>query len=106
MLKILQWVATQIPAENVLVFLAAWDGRYYWNYPIYKADPRMGGEEGLRNLIQKGQALGFRFMPMFGMNSANRQLPVFSRIADAATNQIDGDAIQSKLGGLGQRPAL
>jgi len=91
MLKILQWVVTQIPAENVLVFLAAWDGRYYWNYPVYKADPRMGGEDGLRNLIQKGQALGFRFMPMFGMNSANRELPVFSRIADASTNQIDGD---------------
>jgi hypothetical protein len=91
MLAILQWVATQMPAENVLVFLAAWDGRYYWNYPIYKADPRMGGEEGLRNLIQKGQSLGFRFMPMFGMNSANRTLPVFSQIADAATNQIDGD---------------
>jgi hypothetical protein len=91
MLKILQWAATQIPAENVLVFLAAWDGRYYWNYPMYKADPRMGGEEGLRNLIQKGQALGFRFMPMFGMNSANRELPVFPRIADASTNQIDGD---------------
>jgi hypothetical protein len=91
MLKILQWVATQMPAENVLVFLAAWDGRYYWNYPVYKADPRMGGEEGLRNLIQKGQSLGFRFMPMFGMNSANRELPVFSHIADASTNQIDGD---------------
>ncbi|HEY4839647.1 MAG TPA: hypothetical protein VIH72_13620 [Candidatus Acidoferrales bacterium] len=91
MLKILQWTATQIPAENVLVFLAAWDGRYYWNYPMYKADPRMGGEDGLRNLIQKGQALGFRFMPMFGMNSANRELPVFPRIADASTNQIDGD---------------
>ena len=91
MLKILQWVATQMPAENVLVFLAAWDGRYYWNYPMYKADPRMGGEDGLRNLIQKGQSLGFRFMPMFGMNSANRELPVFARIADASTNQIDGD---------------
>ena len=92
MLKILQWVATQIPAENVLVFLAAWDGRYYWNYPVYKADPRMGGEDGLRNLIQKGQSLGFRFMPMFGMNSANTKLPVFPQIADAATSQIDGDA--------------
>jgi hypothetical protein len=91
MLKILQWVATQMPAENVLVFLAAWDGRYYWNYPIYKADPRMGGEEGLRNLIKEGQKLGFHFMPMFGMNSANRKLPIFSQVADAATSQIDGD---------------
>lgn len=27
--RILQWVATQIPAKNVMVFLPAWDGRYY-----------------------------------------------------------------------------
>jgi hypothetical protein len=91
-LKILQWVATQISPENVLVFLAAWDGRYYWNYPIYKADPRMGGEAGLKNLISDGQKLGFHFMPMFGMNSANRRLPMWPQIADAATDAIDGDA--------------
>jgi hypothetical protein len=91
-LKILQWVATQIPPENVLVFLAAWDGRYYWNYPLYKADPRMGGEAGLENLISQGQKLGFHFMPMFGMNSANRRLPIWPQIADAAVEAIDGDA--------------
>src|SRR5256884_569925 len=28
-LKTLEWVATQIPARQVLVFLPAWDGRYY-----------------------------------------------------------------------------
>jgi len=91
-LKMLQWVATQIPPENVLVFLAAWDGRYYWNYPLYKADPRMGGEAGLKNLISQGQKLGFHFMPMFGMNSANRRLPMWPQIADAAVDAIDGDA--------------
>src|SRR5882724_3513846 len=34
--KILEWVATQIPAKRVLIFIPAWDGRYYWNYPRYK----------------------------------------------------------------------
>lgn len=91
-LKTLDWISTQIPARQVLVFLPAWDGRYYWNYPIYKADPRLGGEAGFRTLIERGHELGFRFMPMFGINSANRLLPEFSNFADAATSQIDGDA--------------
>jgi hypothetical protein len=91
MLKILEWVATQIPAQRVLVFLAAWDGRYYWNYPLYQPDARLGGEDGFRALIQKAQNLGFRMMPMFGTNSANKLLPVHSNYADAAMAQIDGD---------------
>jgi hypothetical protein len=90
--KILEWVATQIPCKQVLVFLPAWDGRYYWNYPIYKPDPRLGGEQGFRALIDKGHSLGFRFMPMFGMNAANKLLPEFKNFADATVDQIDGDA--------------
>jgi hypothetical protein len=93
MLEILRWVATRIPAERVLVFLPAWDGRYYWNYPRYRADERMGGEAGLRRLVTEGQRLGFRIMPMFGMNAANRRLPEFEQIADAATSRIDGDRL-------------
>jgi hypothetical protein len=91
MLEILQWVATKIPAERVLVFIPAWDGRYYWNYPLYEPDRRLGGAEGFRSLIQKGHAMGFRFMPMFGANSANRLLPSHSKYADGETLQIDGD---------------
>ena len=49
-LEILRWMATQIPAERVLVFLSAWDGRYYWDYPNYKVNDRMGGEAGFRRL--------------------------------------------------------
>jgi len=90
-LKILEWVSTQIPGKQVLVFLPAWDGRYYWNYPIYKPDPRLGGEEGFRTLIDKGHSMGFHFMHMFGMNAANKLLPEFKNFADATTDQIDGD---------------
>src|SRR5205085_6940711 len=32
------------------------------------------------------------FMPMFGMNAANKLLPEFKNFADATTEQIDGDA--------------
>jgi hypothetical protein len=90
-LRILDWVRTQIPANRVLVFLPAWDGRYYWEYPIYKVNARLGGEEGFRTLIEKGHALGYRFLPMFGMNSANDKLADYSKFSDATTQDIDGN---------------
>jgi len=91
MLEILQWAAPQFPAERTLVFLPAWDGRYYWNYPAYRADERLGGEAGLKQLVDQGHQLGYRFMPMFGMNAANRRQKEFRNVADAATYRIDGD---------------
>src|SRR5262249_32138158 len=36
MAGILKWIATKIDARRVLVFLASWDGRYYWDYPLYR----------------------------------------------------------------------
>jgi hypothetical protein len=91
MLEILRWMATQISADRVLVFITAWDGRYYWDYPTYQAAPRMGGEAGFRRLVKEAQRLGFRVMPMFGANSANRKLPTFANFADGATARVDGD---------------
>lgn len=90
-LAILRWMATQIPAERVLIFLAAWDGRYYWDYPNYKVPTRMGGEAGFATLIREARKLGFKMMPMYGTNSANRKQPVWSQIASGATHKIDGD---------------
>lgn len=90
-LEILRWIATQIPPQRVLVFLAAWDGRYYWDYPNYTVPERMGGEAGFRTLIIEGKKLGFRMMPMFGTNSANRKLPIWPKIAKGATYKIEGD---------------
>jgi len=93
MLDILKWVRDRIPGERVLAFIAAWDGRYYWNYPLYRADDRMGGEAGFKRLIQEGRRLGFHMMPMFGTNAANTKLPDYRRIANASTEKIDGDAM-------------
>lgn len=90
-LAILQWMATRIPAERVLVFLASWDGRYYWDYPNYNVPARMGGEAGFRTLITEARRLGFRMMPMYGTNSANRKQPVWPQVASGATHKIDGD---------------
>jgi hypothetical protein len=90
-LEILRWIATRIDAHRVLVFLASWDGRYYWDYPAYQADARMGGEDGFRTLIREAQTLGFAMLPMFGANAANRKRPDFERIAPASTFKPDGD---------------
>jgi hypothetical protein len=90
-LEILRWMATQIPPERVLVFLAAWDGRYYWDYPNYKPSDRMGGDAGFKQLIGEARKLGFKMMPMYGTNSANRELPVWNSIASGATKKIDGN---------------
>ena len=91
--EILRWVATQISAGRVLVFLSSWDGRYYWDYPLYRASERMGGEAGFRRLVKESRQLGFRMMPMFGANAANRRQPAFQRVADAATRKVDGDVM-------------
>jgi hypothetical protein len=91
MLKTLRWISTQIPGDRVLVFLPAWDGRYYWNYPRYQPDKRLGGVQGLESLIRQGHAMGFHFVPMFGANSANGLLPVYPHFSDATTAQVDGD---------------
>lgn len=98
MQRTLEWVATQIPGNRVLVFLPAWDGRYYWNYPIFKVAPRLGGEAAFRTLIDKGHSLGFHMMPMYGANAANRKLPVFPNFANATTRKIDGDAFDLNWG--------
>jgi hypothetical protein len=90
-LEILRWIATRMDATRVTAFLAAWDGRYYWDYPGYKADARMGGDRGFRTLISEGQKLGFAMMPMFGANAANRKRADFRSVADAVTFKPDGD---------------
>jgi hypothetical protein len=93
MLEILRWIATQIPPERVLVFVSAWDGRYYWDYPAYRAADRLGGEPGFRRLIQEGKQLGFRFMPMFGANAANRRQRSYPAVADASVAKVDDDRV-------------
>jgi hypothetical protein len=94
MAKTLEWISQRIPAQRVLAFISAWDGRYYWDYPLYRPVDRMGGEAGFRTLVQRAHDLGFHVMPMFGTNAANRRQPVFSRFADAATAKIDGDPME------------
>ncbi|MFI5280737.1 MAG: hypothetical protein ACHQU1_09590 [Gemmatimonadales bacterium] len=90
-LEILRWSAERFPPGRTLVFLPAWDGRYYWDYPNYRPAERLGGETGFRRLCAEGSRLGFHVMPMFGMNAANRRQPVFARLQDAASERVDGE---------------
>jgi hypothetical protein len=92
MLETLRWMRTQIPGERVLVFISAWDGRYYWEYPEYRVSDRMGGEKAFRQLVDEGRKMGFRIMPMFGTNSANMKLPSWPKLASGMTRKIDGNA--------------
>jgi hypothetical protein len=89
--RTLEWIAQRIPAKRVLAFLSAWDGRYYWEYPNFRPVDRMGGESGFRELVKRAQGLGFRVMPMFGTNAANRRQPIFAKFAGAPTAKVDGD---------------
>lgn len=72
--KILEWVTDRIDGRHVLVFLPGWDGRYYYNYPLYKPSERMGGEKGLKKLVKKAHELGVKVVPMLGANNANNEV--------------------------------
>jgi hypothetical protein len=90
-LEILRWAAAKSDPRHTMVFLAGWDARYYWDYPGFEVDPRMGGEAGFRRLIEEGQKLGFRFLLMFGANIANPAWPGFAGIDNARVRTIYGE---------------
>src|SRR5581483_5142294 len=73
MSEILHWIAERIEGKHVMAFLPAWDGRYYYNYPLYEPSPRLGGSEGLKRLVEQAHHLGIKVVPMFGANGANTE---------------------------------
>jgi hypothetical protein len=79
MLRTLEWIAQRIEGRRVLAFLPGWEGRYYWQYGDYRPEPRLGGAEGFRALVEGARRLGVKLMPMFGANCANTGLKDFRR---------------------------
>ena len=65
------WFSKHIDPKEVLVYIPGFDGRYYYKYANYTPDVRMGGEEGLKHLIDMAHNLGYHVMPMFMVNGAN-----------------------------------
>jgi len=78
-LRSLEWLAERIEPERILAYLPGWEGRYYWQYGDYRPDPRMGGEEGFRRLVEGAREMGIHVMPMFGINVVNRGLPNYEQ---------------------------
>jgi hypothetical protein len=70
-LETVRWVTQRIEPKRVMVFLPGWEGRYYWQYGDYRPDPRMGGPDGFKKMIDGMHQLGVHVMPMFGGNCAN-----------------------------------
>jgi hypothetical protein len=66
MLERLRWVCKRIEGKNVLVFLPAWDGRYYTTYPDHKPSERLGGSAGLKKFIDEAHNLGTKIVLMLG----------------------------------------
>jgi hypothetical protein len=82
MAEVLETVCEEIPGERILAYLPGWEGRYYWQYPIYGPGEDLGGEEGFARLVEVARALGVHLMPMFGANGANMtRYPEWERAA-------------------------
>lgn len=94
-LEILRWASTRTDPRTTMVFLAGWDARYYWDYPAFEVDPRMGGEAGFRRLVEEGRKLGYRFLLMFGSNIVNPAAPGYAAIADARVRTVYGEPMAS-----------
>lgn len=93
MLAHLQFIARHIEGLRALVYIPGWDGRYYFNYPLYRPSERLGGESGFRKLVDGAHALGMHVVPMFGLNAINlkwaRQLGLEDVIAHTAQGWED-----------------
>ena len=70
-LEILRWIAEGIEGRRVLVYLPGWDGRYYWNYPMYEPSEVCGGSVGLHRLVDGAHQLGMHVVPMFSLLASN-----------------------------------
>ena len=75
--KKLEILSHWIDPKKVLVYIPGFDGRYYFKYPDYSPDPRMGGKEGMHHFVDFAHKLGFHLMPMFMANGANPKTPGF-----------------------------
>ena len=62
----LEWISQTVDGKKILVFLPAWDGRYYVNYPEHEPEGRMGGSDGLKRLVKKAHRLGMKIVLMLG----------------------------------------
>ena len=82
-------ITAYLPGRRILVYLAGWEGRYYYKYGDYTPDERLGGKEKLKELVDGLHALGCRVMAMYGMNIANKNL-VGDLVDEAEFQSVSG----------------
>lgn len=80
-------ITSYLDGKNILVYLAGWEGRYYYKYGDYTCDERMGGETKLKELVEGLQSLGCKVMAMYGMNIMNKNVPALKDIVPVAEFQ-------------------
>ena len=82
MAEILEQVTEDISGDRILAYLPGWEGRYYWQYPLYSPGEDLGGHNGFARLVATARRLGVHLMPMFGANGANvRRYPRWKEAA-------------------------
>ncbi len=87
----LEWMCETIDGKNVMAFLPAWDGRYYCTYPEHQPDERMGGSEGLKQLVERAHKLGVKVVLMLGgPNLSTFDFLKKNDMMDAALRGSDG----------------
>jgi hypothetical protein len=78
----LEEICRDVAGSRVLAYLPGWEGRYYWQYPVYGPGQDLGGEAGFARLVETARGLGVHLMPMLGANGANaNRYPDWERAA-------------------------
>ena len=73
-------ITKYVSGDKILVYLAGWEGRYYYKYGNYTPDERLGGKEKLHELVDGLHELGCKVMAMYGINIANKNIPGVNEI--------------------------
>ncbi len=74
MAQVVRSITDRVPGRKVMFFLAGWEGRYYRTYGASQADERMGGEAGLKALVDLIHSRGAHVMAMFAGNASDIRL--------------------------------
>lgn len=91
----LRMICRNIPGRQVLAFLPAWEGSYYRQSPPRAPAPELGGEEGLKALVDTAHSLGVRVIPMLdGPNLADERFLRDNGLMDA---RLKSDCGQEKV---------
>ena len=88
--EILVELAERFNPENTLIYLAGWDGRIDMTYPDYRPSDEVGGNEGLRRLVDKAHELGFKIMLHFNMWGVDYKSPFYGKFKEHQVRDSEG----------------